>query len=132
MSLMRSRAGTACLQKCAIYNVVDWNYYAHGIGDEKMEFLLVDFTNVLSQKRAEQDRGTGTEQGATRLRPILMTDFCHDFWHGSVAFAFGEGSEFRSPMGQAVIGGLFTSTLLSCLLCPLSIPSLMTCRSDGY
>jgi len=36
-----------------------------------------------------------------------------------VAFSFGEGSEFRSPMGQAVIGGLVTSTLLTLFIVPV-------------
>jgi HAE1 family hydrophobic/amphiphilic exporter-1 len=36
-----------------------------------------------------------------------------------VAFAAGEGSEFRSPMGQAVIGGLITSTLLTLFVVPV-------------
>ncbi len=35
------------------------------------------------------------------------------------AFAIGEGSEFRSPMGQAVIGGLITSTLLTLFVVPV-------------
>ena len=36
-----------------------------------------------------------------------------------VALALGEGSEFRSPMGQAVIGGLITSTLLTLFIVPV-------------
>jgi len=36
-----------------------------------------------------------------------------------VAFGLGEGSEFRSPMGQAVIGGLITSTFLTLFIVPV-------------
>jgi HAE1 family hydrophobic/amphiphilic exporter-1 len=36
-----------------------------------------------------------------------------------VALALGEGSEFRAPMGQAVIGGLITSTLLTLFIVPV-------------
>jgi HAE1 family hydrophobic/amphiphilic exporter-1 len=36
-----------------------------------------------------------------------------------VAFAVSEGSEFRAPMGQAVIGGLITSTLLTLFVVPV-------------
>jgi HAE1 family hydrophobic/amphiphilic exporter-1 len=57
--------------------------------------------------------------GATRLRPILMTTFAMVFGMLPVAFALGEGSEFRSPMGQAVIGGLITSTLLTLFIVPV-------------
>jgi Cu/Ag efflux pump CusA len=57
--------------------------------------------------------------GPTRLRPILMTTFGMIFGMIPVAFSFGEGSEFRSPMGQAVIGGLVTSTLLTLFIVPV-------------
>jgi len=35
-----------------------------------------------------------------------------------VAFGVGEGSETRSPMGIAVIGGLFTSLFLTLVVVP--------------
>jgi HAE1 family hydrophobic/amphiphilic exporter-1 len=84
----------------------------------KNGILLVDYANVL------RDRGHDRSDalvlaGATRLRPILMTTFAMVFGMMPVAFAFGEGSEFRSPMGQAVIGGLITSTLLTLFIVPV-------------
>ena len=57
--------------------------------------------------------------GPTRLRPILMTTFAMIFGMVPVAFGLGEGSEFRSPMGQAVIGGLITSTFLTLFIVPV-------------
>ena len=36
-----------------------------------------------------------------------------------VALALSEGGEFRQPMSVAVIGGLFTSTLLTLLVIPV-------------
>ncbi len=85
----------------------------------KNAILLVDFANVL------RDRGHPRTEaliraGATRLRPILMTTFAMIFGMVPVAFALGEGSEFRSPMGQAVIGGLITSTLLTLFVVPVA------------
>ena len=84
----------------------------------KNGILLVDYANVL------RDRGLArtdalVKAGATRLRPILMTTFAMIFGMTPVAFSFGEGSEFRSPMGQAVIGGLITSTLLTLFVVPV-------------
>jgi HAE1 family hydrophobic/amphiphilic exporter-1 len=84
----------------------------------KNGILLVDFANVL------RDRGMARTEalvkaGATRLRPILMTTFAMIFGMMPVALALGEGSEFRSPMGQAVIGGLITSTLLTLFIVPV-------------
>jgi HAE1 family hydrophobic/amphiphilic exporter-1 len=48
-----------------------------------------------------------------------MTTFAMVFGMAPVAFSLGEGSEFRSPMGQAVIGGLITSTLLTLFIVPV-------------
>jgi HAE1 family hydrophobic/amphiphilic exporter-1 len=84
----------------------------------KNGILLVDYANVL------RDRGFARTEalikaGATRLRPILMTTFAMIFGMMPVALALGEGSEFRSPMGQAAIGGLVTSTLLTLFIVPV-------------
>ena len=84
----------------------------------KNGILLVDFTNVL------RDRGLSRfdallKAGPTRLRPILMTTFAMIFGMVPVALALGEGAEFRAPMGQAVIGGLITSTLLTLFIVPV-------------
>jgi hydrophobic/amphiphilic exporter-1 (mainly G- bacteria), HAE1 family len=84
----------------------------------KNGILLVDYANVLRDRGLERSDAL-VQAGATRLRPILMTTFAMIFGMVPVAFAFGEGSEFRSPMGQAVIGGLITSTLLTLFIVPV-------------
>jgi HAE1 family hydrophobic/amphiphilic exporter-1 len=84
----------------------------------KNGILLVDFTNVLRDRGLERSEAL-VQAGATRLRPILMTTFAMIFGMMPVAFAFSEGSEFRAPMGQAVIGGLITSTLLTLFIVPV-------------
>jgi HAE1 family hydrophobic/amphiphilic exporter-1 len=48
-----------------------------------------------------------------------MTTFAMIFGMVPVALALGEGAEFRAPMGQAVIGGLITSTLLTLFIVPV-------------
>ena len=35
-----------------------------------------------------------------------------------VALGFGEGADFRAPLGRAVIGGVITSTFLTLLVIP--------------
>ena len=97
----------------------------------KNGILLVDFTNVL------RDRGLSRfdallKAGPTRLRPILMTTFAMIFGMLPVAFALGEGAEFRSPMGQAVIGGLITSTLLTLFIVPVVYSILDDLGSKSY
>lgn len=84
----------------------------------KNGILLVDYINVLRGRGMER-WDAALQAGQTRLRPILMTTFAMIFGMIPVAFSFGEGSEFRSPMGQAVIGGLITSTLLTLFIVPV-------------
>ncbi len=54
-----------------------------------------------------------------RLRPILMTTLAMIFGMVPLAFALSEGAEQRSPMGQAVIGGVMTSSLLTLVVVPV-------------
>ncbi len=84
----------------------------------KNGILLVDYTNVLRDRGLDRTPAL-VKAGATRLRPILMTTLAMIFGMVPVAFAVSEGSEFRSPMGQAVIGGLITSTLLTLFVVPV-------------
>ncbi len=54
-----------------------------------------------------------------RLRPIMMTTLAMIFGMVPLAFALTEGSEQRAPMGQAVIGGVITSSLLTLVVVPV-------------
>ena len=54
-----------------------------------------------------------------RLRPILMTTLAMIFGMVPLAFALTEGSEQRAPMGQAVIGGVITSSVLTLVVVPV-------------
>ncbi len=84
----------------------------------KNAILLVDF--------AIRAREEGMERSAAlllaakvRLRPILMTTLAMIFGMVPLAFALSEGSEQRAPMGQAVIGGVITSSLLTLVVVPV-------------
>jgi HAE1 family hydrophobic/amphiphilic exporter-1 len=84
----------------------------------KNGILLVDYTNILRERGLSRFDAL-LKAGPTRLRPILMTTFAMIFGMMPVALGLGEGAEFRSPMGQAVIGGLVTSTLLTLFIVPV-------------
>ena len=80
--------------------------------------LLVDFINQL------RAGGMGKEEavinaGPLRLRPILMTTISTLIGSLPVALALSEGGEIRQPMSVTVIGGLFTSTMLTLLVIPV-------------
>ena len=84
----------------------------------KNAILLVDF--------AIRARDDGLERSEAlllaakvRLRPILMTTLAMIFGMVPLAFALTEGAEQRAPMGQAVIGGVITSSLLTLVVVPV-------------
>jgi HAE1 family hydrophobic/amphiphilic exporter-1 len=85
----------------------------------KNAILLVDFAI-----RAREDGLARTEAlmlaARVRLRPILMTTLAMIFGMVPLAFALSEGSEQRAPMGQAVIGGVITSSLLTLVVVPVA------------
>ena len=89
----------------------------------KNAILLVDF--AIRSQRGENGAPPMTRPAAllhaaeVRLRPILMTTLAMIFGMVPLAFAMSEGSEQRAPMGQAVIGGVITSSLLTLVVVPV-------------
>jgi len=58
------------------------------------------------------------EAGQQRIRPILMTSLTTILALVPMALGIGEGASLSAPMAIGVIGGLFTSTLLSLVVIP--------------
>tara|TARA_R110001592_G_scaffold288371_3_gene557428 strand:- start:520 stop:3609 length:3090 start_codon:yes stop_codon:yes gene_type:complete len=59
------------------------------------------------------------QEGAERrLMPVLMTALIASFGLMPLLFATGPGSELQRPLAVVVIGGLFTSTVLTLVLLP--------------
>jgi HAE1 family hydrophobic/amphiphilic exporter-1 len=85
----------------------------------KNAILLVDYTNTL-RERGRNRHDALLEAGPTRLRPILMTTLAMIGGMTPTALAMNEGSEWRSPMAIAVIGGLVLSTMLTLIVIPVS------------
>jgi len=84
----------------------------------KNAILLVDFAiRLRAQGVARSD--ALLQAARVRLRPILMTTLAMVFGMVPLAFALTEGSEQRAPMGQAVIGGVITSSLLTLVVVPV-------------
>ncbi len=94
----------------------------------KNAILLVDFAIRSREASVDADGRTVVGLGRSealllaarvRLRPILMTTLAMIFGMVPLAFALTEGSEMRAPMGQAVIGGVITSSLLTLVVVPV-------------
>ena len=85
---------------------------------KKNSILLVDFTNQV-RERGEASVGKALLVACPiRLRPILMTSVATIAGAIPAALAFGPGSESRTPMAIAVIGGVIFSTLLTLYVVP--------------
>ncbi len=85
----------------------------------KNAILLVDFAIRMQEQGMERAEALLTA-ARVRLRPILMTTLAMIFGMVPLAFALTEGSEQRAPMGQAVIGGVITSSLLTLVVVPVA------------
>ncbi|MES3012910.1 MAG: efflux RND transporter permease subunit, partial [Pseudomonadota bacterium] len=89
----------------------------------KNAILLVDF--AIRSRAGDHGEPPRSREDAllhaaqVRLRPILMTTLAMVFGMVPLAFALSEGSEQRAPMGQAVIGGVITSSLLTLVVVPV-------------
>ncbi len=85
----------------------------------KNSILLVDYTNTLRARGLERTEAV-LRAGPTRLRPVIMTTLSVVLGSLPVALEFGKGSELRSPLAWAVIGGLTWSTLLTLVVIPVT------------
>ncbi len=83
----------------------------------KNGILIVEFAN---QKRdaGMPLREAATEAASQRFRPILMTSLSTVLGALPIALALGDSSTSRIPMGQAIIGGLMLSLVLTLYVIP--------------
>lgn len=84
----------------------------------KNAILVVDRAIIRVREQGETPLQAILEAGPERLRPILMTSAAMVLGMLPTALGKGEGSEFRSPMAIAVIGGVVSSTVLSLVVVP--------------
>jgi hydrophobe/amphiphile efflux-1 (HAE1) family protein len=85
----------------------------------KNAILLVDLTNQYVREGMAVSEAI-LKAGPIRLRPILMTTIAMILGMLPSAMGRGEGSDFRSPISIATIGGLITSTLLTLVVVPVA------------
>jgi multidrug efflux pump len=84
----------------------------------KNSILLVEYANQLKARGMTAVEAM-LEAGRIRLRPILMTSVSTITSAVPIAFGLGAGSLSRRPLGYAIVGGVFLSTLLTLYLVPV-------------
>jgi HAE1 family hydrophobic/amphiphilic exporter-1 len=81
--------------------------------------VYIDYCNQLRRNEGMGLIDAVKEAGRVRLRPILMTSLTTIFGLIPLALQLGEGSEFWSPLGRAIIGGMMVSTFLPLVFIPV-------------
>ena len=84
----------------------------------KNAILLVEFA-IESEQRGNRVFDALFDACRERARPIVMTTVAMSAGMLPTALGLGEGAGFRTSMAIAVIGGLFSSTVLSLVLVPV-------------
>ena len=85
----------------------------------KNSILLVEYTNQLKE-RGLDTLAAVVEAGRIRLRPILMTSVATIMGAIPVMIGVGAGSASRRPLGYAIVGGIFFSTVLTLFVVPVA------------
>jgi cobalt-zinc-cadmium resistance protein CzcA len=86
--------------------------------------VLVNFINQI--RDSEADFIEAIKKGAlSRLRPVVMTALVAGLGFLPMAFNTVMGSEVQRPLATVVLGGLFTSTLLTMLVVPVLLTFIL-------
>jgi HAE1 family hydrophobic/amphiphilic exporter-1 len=81
--------------------------------------VLLEFVIMLRKERGYNTYDALVEGGQTRVRPIMMTAVAAMLALVPLALGRNEGAIIASELGRVVIGGLFSSTLLTLVVVPV-------------
>jgi HAE1 family hydrophobic/amphiphilic exporter-1 len=79
--------------------------------------VMIDYINQL-RRRGVDDREAVVQGAATRLRAVLLTALTTILASLPMAFSRSSGSEFRAPLGIAIVFGLTATTFLTLFVVP--------------
>jgi multidrug efflux pump subunit AcrB len=91
----------------------------NGIVKKKNGIMLVDFALVGQRERGLSSEEAIYEACRLRFRPILMTTMCALLAGVPLMLGTGIGSENRQPLGNAIVGGLLVSQVLTLFTTPV-------------
>ena len=86
---------------------------------KKNGIMVVDVALKLEREHGLEPEDAVVQACQQRLRPILMTSACAMFSGVPMVLGHGTGSEFRHPLGFAIIGGLLVSQALTLFSTPV-------------
>jgi cobalt-zinc-cadmium resistance protein CzcA len=92
--------------------------------------VLVSYFNQLRDEGLDAT-GVVREGSLRRLRPVMMTASITAFGLLPLLTASGPGSEIQKPLAIVVMGGLFTSTVLTLLVLPVLYRRFILGASSG-
>jgi HAE1 family hydrophobic/amphiphilic exporter-1 len=86
---------------------------------KKNGIMIVDVALRLEREQDLSAEEASREASRQRFRPILMTTACAALSGVPMILMNGTGSEFRQPLGYAIVGGLLVSQVLTLFTTPV-------------
>jgi multidrug efflux pump len=85
---------------------------------KKNAIMMIDFA-LVAERSGLSPQEAILRACHLRFRPIMMTTLAALFGALPLAFATGDGSELRIPLGVSIVGGLLLSQLLTLYTTPV-------------
>ncbi len=97
---------------------------------KKNGIMIVDVAMRLEREENLSAEDAAFKASIQRFRPILMTTACAALGGVPMILMSGTGSEFRQPLGFAIVGGLLVSQILTLFTTPVVYTYLDRLRGD--
>jgi len=86
---------------------------------KKNAIMMIDFAIDAERNEGKRPEEAIFQACLLRFRPIMMTTMAAMLGAVPLAIGFGDGAEFRRPLGISIVGGLIVSQLLTLYTTPV-------------